>query len=72
MTEVSQMTIRELAEFSRSLARTISTKPDPDRIRAAIDTALNAECVQCAIRLTGSELLKFEEETSIPSRRAHT
>ena len=68
MTEVSQMTIKELAEFSRNLARTIATKPDPDRIRAAIDTALSTECIQCGIRLTGSELLKFEEETSNDSR----
>ena len=63
-TQVSQMTIKELAEFSRSLAAAISMKPEPDRIRAAIDTALSAECVQCGIKLSGSELLKFEEETS--------
>jgi hypothetical protein len=68
MTEVSQMTIKELAEFSRNLARTIAAKPDPDRIRAAIDTALSAECIQCGIRLSGSELLKFEGETSDDSR----
>jgi hypothetical protein len=63
-TQVSQMSIKELAEFSRSLAQTISKQPEPDRIRAAIDQALNAECVQCGIRLSGSELLKFEGETS--------
>ena len=68
MTEVSQMTIKELAEYSRNLARTIATKPDADRIRAAIDTALSAECIQCGIRLTGSELLKFEGETSDDGR----
>jgi hypothetical protein len=67
-TEVSQMTIKEVAEFSRSLAQTISKQPEPDRLRAAIDQALTAECVQCGIRLSGSELLKFEEETSDDSR----
>jgi hypothetical protein len=63
-TQVSQMTIKELAEFSRSLVATISKQPEPDRIRAAIDTALSAECVQCGIKLSGSELLKFEGESS--------
>lgn len=67
-TQVSQMTIKELAEFSRSLASTISKQPDPDRVRAAMDTALSAECVQCGIRLSGSELLKFQEETSDDAR----
>ena len=67
-TEVSQMTIKELAEFSRSLAQTISKQPEADRVRAAIDTALSAECVQCGIRLSGSELLKFEEESSDDAR----
>jgi len=63
-TQVSQMTIKELAEFSRSLAATISKQPEPDRMRAAIDTALSAQCVQCGIKLSGSELLKFEEDAS--------
>jgi hypothetical protein len=67
-TQVSQMAIKELAEFSRSLAVTISKQPEPDRLRAAIDTALSAECVQCGIRLSGSELLKFEEESSDDAR----
>ena len=30
--------------------------------------ALGAECVQCGIRLSGSELLKFEGETSDDAR----
>src|SRR5688500_16037766 len=67
-TEVSQMTIKEVAEFGRSLAQTISTQPEADRLRAAIDQALSAECVQCGIRLSGSELLKFAEDTSDDSR----
>src|SRR5678816_806351 len=67
-TQVSQMTIKELAEFSRSLAATISKQSEPDRIRAAIDTALSAECVQCGIKLSGSELLKFEEDPSEDER----
>lgn len=63
-TQTTQMSVKELAEFSRSLAQTISARPDADRIRAAVDLALGAECVQCGIRLSGSELLKFEGETS--------
>jgi hypothetical protein len=67
-TQVSQMAIKELAEFSRSLAQAISKQPEADRVRAAIDTALSAECVQCRIRLSGSELLKFEGEISDDAR----
>lgn len=67
-TQVSQMTIKEMADFSRGLALTISRQPQPDKLRAAIDQALNAECVQCKIRLSGSELLKFAEETSDDER----
>jgi hypothetical protein len=63
-TQVSQMTIKEMADFSRNLAQTVARQPEPDKLRAAIDQALSAECVQCGIRLSGSELLKFEEETS--------
>jgi hypothetical protein len=67
-TQVSQMTIKEMVDFSRGLALTISRQPQPDKLRAAIDQALNAECVQCKIRLSGSELLKFAEETSDDER----
>jgi hypothetical protein len=62
------MTIKELAEFGRSLAQTISKQPEADRVRAAIDSALSAECVQCGIKLSGSEMLKFEDETSDDAR----
>lgn len=67
-TEVSQLSIKELPEFGRSLAQSVSKQPEPDRLRAAIDQALSAECVQCGIRLSGSELLKFEEESSDDAR----
>jgi hypothetical protein len=67
-TQVSQMTIKEMADFSRNLAQTISGQPEPDKLRAAIDQALNAECVQCKIRLSGSELLKFADDTSDDER----
>ena len=63
-TQVSQMTIKELVDFCRNLGETIARQPEPDRLRAAIDQAWSAECVQCGIRLSGSELLKFREETS--------
>jgi hypothetical protein len=67
-TQVSQMTIKEMADFSRNLAQTVSRQPEPDRLRAAIDQALGAECVQCGIKLSGSELLKFADETSDDER----
>ena len=67
-TQVSQMTIKEMADFSRNLAQTISRQPEPDKLRAAIDQALSGECVQCGIRLSGSELLKFQEESSDDGR----
>ena len=67
-TQTSQMTIKDLADFGRSLAATVARQPEADRLRAAIDQALAAECVQCAIRLSGSEVLKFGEETSDDAR----
>src|ERR1041385_381254 len=67
-TQVSQMTIKELADFSRRVAQTVSKQPEPDRVRAALDQAWSAECVQCGIRLSGSELLKFQEEISDDQR----
>lgn len=66
--QTTQMTIKDLAEFSRSLAVTISKQPEPDKLRAAIDQAWSAECVACGIRLSGFELLKFQEETSDDAR----
>src|SRR5687767_12138410 len=67
-TQTSQVTIKDLADFGQSLAATVARQPEPDRLRAAIDQALSAECVQCAIRLSGSEVLKFAEETSDDAR----
>src|SRR4051812_9962787 len=63
-TQTSQMTIKDLADFGRTLAATVAKQPEADRLRAALDQALSAECVACGIRLSGSELLKFQEETS--------
>src|SRR3954468_19591782 len=63
-TQTTQMTIKDLADFGRSLAATVSQQPEPDRLRAAMDQALAAECVQCGIRLSGSEVLKFADDPS--------
>lgn len=67
-TETSQKTIKELVEFGRSLAQTIAKEKEADRLRAAADQALSAECVQCGIRLTGWEVLQFGEEVSTDTR----
>jgi hypothetical protein len=67
-TETSQKTIKEVVEFGRSLAQTIAAQKEPDRLRAAVDQALSAECVQCGIRLTGWEVLQFGEEVSTDAR----
>jgi hypothetical protein len=67
-TQSSQMTIKELAEFGRSLAHTITKYKEADRLRAAVDQALSGECVQCGIRLTGWEVLQFGEEVSTDAR----
>jgi hypothetical protein len=57
--ETSQMTIRELADFSSSLLQSIAALPDANKLRPALHQALSAECVQCQIKLTGADLLKF-------------
>lgn len=67
-TQNSQMTIKELVEFGRSLSQTVAKEKEPDRLRAAVDQALSAECVQCGIRLTGWEVLQFGEEASSDAR----
>src|SRR5687768_6995605 len=67
-TEPSQKTIKEVVEFGRSLAQTIAKEKEADRLRAAADQALSAECVQCGIRLTGWEVLQFGEEVSTDAR----
>lgn len=58
-TEISQMTIPELAEFSASLESTVAAKPENEKLRPALIESLSAECVQCAIRLTGADVLQF-------------
>src|SRR4051812_28217659 len=60
-TEVSQMTIGELVEFTASLLEAIRLKPDAEKLRPAVEESLNGECVQCGIRVTGRELLKLGE-----------
>jgi hypothetical protein len=67
-TETSQKTIKEVVEFGRSLAQTIANEKEADRLRAAVDQALSAECIQCGIRLTGWEVLQFGEEVSTDAR----
>jgi hypothetical protein len=63
-TDSPQMSIQAMAEFSRTLAQTVATLPDADKLRAAMDQALTAECVQCGIVLSGSELLKIADEST--------
>jgi hypothetical protein len=73
--ETSQMTIRELADFSSSLTQSLARIPDSDKLRPALDEALSAECVQCQIKLTGADLLKFgagETETDPKLERLKT
>ena len=60
--EVSQMTIRDLAGYSRGLVESLATSPDAEKLRPALAEALSAECVQCAIRVDGADLLKLGAE----------
>jgi hypothetical protein len=61
-TEVLQMTIRELAEFTRNLGEEVAHQPNAEKLRPAVEESLSGECVQCSIRVTGSELLKISNE----------
>ena len=62
MTEESSLLrqehIQNLGQFSRALAEALEKSAlGPDTLRQALCVALSAECVQCAIRVTGEELL---------------
>jgi hypothetical protein len=60
-TEVSQMSIGELREFTASLTQALRARPDAEKLRPVVEESLSAECVQCAIRVNGPELLKLGE-----------
>jgi hypothetical protein len=57
--EVLQMTIRELADFAGSLREAITRQPEPEKLRHAVEDALSGECVNCSIRVSGTDLLKL-------------
>jgi len=57
-TEVLQMTIRELAGFTKNLGEEIERQPNADKLRPAAEESLSGECVQCSIRVSGTDLLK--------------
>jgi hypothetical protein len=59
--EVSQMTIGELAEFTAGLTEALRLRADAEKLRPAVEESLSAECVQCAIRVNGGDLLKLGE-----------
>lgn len=60
------MTLGELADFSASLETTLSAGPETEKLRPALREALSAECVQCGIRLMGSDILNFPLEENDP------
>jgi len=71
MTEESSLLrqehIQNLGQFSRALAEAVERSAlGPDTLRQALRAALSAECVQCAIRVTGEELLGLSDPAIAP------
>lgn len=62
--QVTQVTIRELADFCAAVAEGLRHDPNGAAVRPLVEEALSAECVQCGIRLAGTELLKLGEPTT--------
>src|SRR5688572_28573899 len=53
---------QRLARFCAALAEAVNSAAAADRTcRQAVEAALAAECVQCGLRMTGSELLALGE-----------
>lgn len=59
--QTSQVALRELPQLAASLRQAIARMPAPEKTRAAVEAALSAHCVQCAIPLTGPDLLALPE-----------
>lgn len=59
--QTSQVALRELPQLATSLREAIGRMPGPEKTRAAVEAALSAQCVQCAIPLTGADLLALPD-----------
>lgn len=59
-----QMSIKDMREFIHNLGGVIDASPDAPKLRAAVSEALLADCVQCAIRLNGADLLSLNDESN--------
>jgi hypothetical protein len=62
--ETSQVTIRELVDSCASVVEALRRPENGPEVRAGVEEALSAECVQCGIKLSGAELLKLGEAES--------
>lgn len=59
-----QMSIKDMREFIHNLGGVIDASPEAPKLRAAVCEALHADCVQCAIRLNGADLLSLNDEAN--------
>lgn len=57
----SQVPLRELPTLAESFREAIARMPTPEKTRAAVEEALSAECVQCAIKLKGADVLALPD-----------
>jgi hypothetical protein len=56
--ETVDLAIKDLSGFAGGLDLILKV-PENEKLRPAAENALSAECVQCGLRLTGPDLLRF-------------
>lgn len=58
------MSIKDMREFLHDLGLAIDASPEPAKLRPAVQEALSGDCIQCAIRMNGADLLSVNDEAN--------